>query len=270
MQVVGLDRRDNPQYRQPQLALDVFRRADRIVVVTPAFKDYLIGSWRVPADKIDVVENGVETDLFAPADPLAAVPRKKELNAESRFLVCYIGTMGMAHGLETLLDAAARLQSENPHVLFLLIGEGSEKERIKSLAQSRKLANVRFLDQQPRETIPSFISASDLCLVLLKKTDVFKTVIPTKMLEFMSCARPVILGVEGQAQRILEDADAGLAIEPENADALVAAITQFDHNRELARELGEQGRTYILQNFSRASTAQKYLTVLHDAVSTSR
>ena len=248
----------------------LYRRADRIVVVTPAFKDYLIGSWRVPADKIDVVENGVETDLFAPADPLAAVPRKKELNAESRFLVCYIGTMGMAHGLETLLDAAARLQSENPHVLFLLIGEGSEKERIKSLAQSRKLANVRFLDQQPRETIPSFISASDLCLVLLKKTDVFKTVIPTKMLEFMSCARPVILGVEGQAQRILEDADAGLAIEPENADALVAAITQFDHNRELARELGEQGRTYILQNFSRASTAQKYLTVLHDVVSTSR
>jgi colanic acid biosynthesis glycosyl transferase WcaI len=247
----------------------LYRRADRIVVVTSAFKDYLIHHWRVPALKIDIVENGVETDLFAP-DSVAAAGRRKELNAESRFLVSYIGTLGMAHGLETLLDAAATLQSKAPHVLFLLVGEGSEKERIKSLAQSRGLANVRFLDQQPREKIPSFISASDLCLVLLKKTDVFKTVIPTKMLEFMSCARPVILGVEGQAQRILEDADAGLAIEPENADALVAAITQFDHNRELARELGEQGRTYILQNFSRASTAQKYLTVLHDVVSTSR
>jgi glycosyltransferase involved in cell wall biosynthesis len=229
----------------------------------------LIHRWRVPAQKIDIVENGVETDLFAP-DSVAAAGRRKELNAESRFLVCYIGTMGMAHGLEALLDAAASLQSTAPHVLFLLVGEGSEKERIKSLAQSRGLANVLFLDQQPREKIPSFISASDLCLVLLKKTDVFKTVIPTKMLEFMSCARPVILGVEGQARQILEDAGAGLAIEPENADALAAAIMQLDHNRELAKTLGEQGRAYILQNFSRASTAEKYITVLRDTTCMSR
>ena len=247
----------------------LYRRADRIVVVTSAFKDYLIHHWRVPALKIDIVENGVETDLFAP-DSVAAAGRRKELNAESRFLVSYIGTLGMAHGLETLLDAAATLQSKAPHVVFLLVGEGSEKERIKSLAQSRKLANVRFLDQQPRETIPSFISASDLCLVLLKKTDVFKTVIPTKMLEYMSCARPVILGVEGQARQILEDAGAGLAIEPENAAAIAAAIIQLDHNRELAKTLGEQGRSYILQNFSRASTAEKYITVMRDITSTSR
>ena len=252
-----------------RLAGFLYRRADRIVVVTPAFKDYLIHHWRVPALKIDIVENGVETDLFAP-DSVAAAGRRKELNAESRFLVSYIGTLGMAHGLETLLDAAATLQSKAPHVLFLLVGEGSEKERIKSLAQSRGLANVRFLDQQPREKIPSFISASDLCLVLLKKTDVFKTVIPTKMLEYMSCARPVILGVEGQARQILEDAGAGLAIEPENAAAIAAAIIQLDHNRELAKTLGEQGRSYILQNFSRASTAEKYITVMRDITSTSR
>jgi colanic acid biosynthesis glycosyl transferase WcaI len=247
----------------------LYRRADRIVVVTSAFKDYLIHHWRVPALKIDIVENGVETDLFAP-DFVAAAGRRKELNAESRFLVSYIGTLGMAHGLETLLDAAATLQSKAPHVLFLLVGEGSEKERIKSLAQSRGLANVRFLDQQPREKIPSFISASHLCLVLLKKTDVFKTVIPTKMLEYMSCARPVILGVEGQARQILEDAGAGLAIEPENAAAIAAAIIQLDHNRELAKTLGEQGRSYILQNFSRVSTAEKYITVMRDITSTSR
>ncbi len=102
------------------------------------------------------------------------------------------------------------------------------------MAQSRGLANVRFLDQQPREKIPAFISASDACLVLLKKTDVFKTVIPTKMLEFMSCARPVILGVEGQARQIIEDAGAGLVIEPENAPALVEAIHQLSANPALA------------------------------------
>jgi colanic acid biosynthesis glycosyl transferase WcaI len=248
----------------------LYRSADRIVVVSPAFKDHLIHRWRVPAAKIEIVENGVETDLFVPTDPTPAACRRRELNAESRFLVCYIGTMGMAHGLETVLDAAARLQSAAPNVLFVLIGEGSEKERIKSLAHSRGLTNVWFLDQQPREKIPSFISAADVCLVLLKKTDVFKTVIPTKMLEYMSCARAVILGVEGQARQILEDAGAGLAIEPENADALAAAITQLDHNREQAKTLGEQGRAYILQKFSRASTAQKYITVLRDIASTRR
>ena len=168
----------------------------------------------------------------------------------------------MAHGLETLLDAAAQLQSENSNAHFLLVGEGAEKERIKALALSRELANVSFLDQQPRERIPAFISASDACLVLLKKTDVFKTVIPTKMLEFMSCARPVILGVEGQAQQIVEDAGAGLVIEPENSDALANAIRQLSADREFGMELGRKGREYILQYFSRGRTAEKYIDVL--------
>lgn len=244
------------------IAKFLYQRADRIVVVTAAFKDHLIGRWRVPAEKIDIVENGVETDLFAPADRDSIAALRRELSAESRFLVCYIGTMGMAHGLETLLDAAAKLQSENPAVLFLLIGEGAEKERLRELAQSRRLKNLRFLDQQPREQIAAFICASDVCLVLLKKTDVFKTVIPTKMLEFMSCGRCVILGVQGQAQDILERAGAGLAIEPENAQALAFAINQLAKDRDLARSLGEKGREYILQNFSRANTARKYIGVL--------
>ena len=110
----------------------------------------------------------------------------------------------MAHGLETLLEAAQNLRDTFPAALFLLIGEGAEKARIQGLAASRGLNNVRFLDQQRRELIPSFIRAADATLVLLKKTELFKTVIPTKMLEFMSCARPVILGVDGQARSILE------------------------------------------------------------------
>ena len=240
----------------------LYLRADLIVVVSPAFKEHLMRHWRVPAEKIAVVENGVETDLFAPAAPLTNTALRRQLDAEGKFLVCYIGTMGMAHGLETLLDAASRLQHENRDVLFLLVGEGAEKERIKSLAQSRGLANVRFLDQQPRERIPAIISASDACLVLLKRTDVFKTVIPTKMLEFMSCARPVILGVEGQARQIVDEAGAGIVIEPENAEALVRAITQLAENPELGVELGKKGREHILLNFSRDRTAEKYIQIL--------
>jgi putative colanic acid biosynthesis glycosyltransferase WcaI len=244
----------------------LYRRSTRIVVVTPAFKEHLIRHWRVPPEKIEIVENGVETDLFAPQSHEADHATRHQLGAEGKFLASYIGTLGHAHGLETLLDAAAILQPLNPNVLFLLVGEGAEKERIKALAQSRGMSNVRFLDQQPRERIPAFISASDACLVLLKKTDVFKTVIPTKMLEFMSCARPVILGVDGQARQIIEEADAGLVIEPENAEALAAAIRQLSANREQGKALGIKGREYILRHFSRASTAEKYIQVLERVV----
>jgi colanic acid biosynthesis glycosyl transferase WcaI len=244
----------------------LYRQSNLIVVVTPAFKEHLIRRWRVPEEKIAVVENGVETNLFAPQAPEAVTALRRELGAEGKFLASYIGTLGNAHGLETLLDAADQLRHRNPEVLFLLVGEGAEKDRIKSLAQACGLSNVRFLDQQPREKIPAIISLSDACLVLLKKTDVFKTVIPTKMLEFMACARPVILGVDGQARQIVEEAGAGIFIEPENSEALVEAIQQLAASRELRATLGQKGREHILQNYSRDRTAEKYVQILRGIV----
>jgi colanic acid biosynthesis glycosyl transferase WcaI len=242
----------------------LYRHADRIVVVTPAFEDYLVEHWRVPREKISVIENGVETQLFAPepSSGKAAIAMRKEFASEGKFVVSYIGTMGMAHGLETIIAAASQLRDANPEIIFLMLGEGAEKERIAALARERGLTNLRFVDQQPREKVPAYISASDVCLVLLKKTELFKTVIPTKMLEFMSCARPVILGVDGQARAILEEARGGLVIEPENSDALVDAIRYLATNREAARALGKNGREYVVRNFSRQQTAERYIRVL--------
>jgi len=240
----------------------LYRRATCVVVVTAAFKTFLIANWNVPSEKIFVVENGVESDLFA---PLAERDEKrKELGAEGKFLVCYAGTMGLAHGLETLVEAAAILQRENPRVEFLLVGEGADKERIVGLASQRGLTNLRFVGQQPRESMPSFISASDACLVMLKKADLFKTVIPTKMLEFMSCARPVILGVDGQAREIMDAAQAGIFVEPENAKALAGGIQRLAGEPGLCEALGAKGREYILRSFSRKRTASDYLQILHN------
>jgi glycosyltransferase involved in cell wall biosynthesis len=238
----------------------LYRRADHIVVVTPAFREHLIRNWRVPASKISVVQNGVETDVFRPKQ--VAPSLRAELGANSKFVVSYIGTLGWAHGLDTVITAAERLQSSAPNVLFLLIGDGAEREHILKLAESKKLSNVVCLPQQPRERIPEFICASDACLVLLKKSDVFATVIPTKMLEFMSCARPVILGVEGQAQQLLENARAGVCIQPEDPNALCASILQLYRQPSLANALGENGREYIVRNLSRKGTAADYLEVL--------
>ncbi len=239
----------------------LYRRAERIIVVSPAFKDHLMRYWNVPADKISIVENGVETDLFR-LDPEAAAEVRKQMKLEDRFLICYIGTMGNAHGLETLIAAAEELQMALPSAMFLLIGEGAEKERIVELAAARGLNNIRFLGQQPRQWIPAYVSAADLCLAMLKKTELFKTVIPTKLLEYMACQRPVIVAVDGQARRIVEEAGGGVFVEPENSKALVKAILGSAENPEQGRQMGVRGRQYIVSKFSREKTARDYVAVL--------
>ncbi|MBM4264833.1 MAG: glycosyltransferase family 4 protein [Deltaproteobacteria bacterium] len=242
------------------LAAFLYRRASHIVVVTPAFKRELVANWGLAGEKISVVENGVETDLFTPAQNRGAV--KERLHLEGKFVVSYVGTLGMAHGLQTIVEAAPRLAAELPRAHFLLVGEGAEREQIVRLAAQRGLGNLTVLPQLPREQIPAVICASDACLVLLKKAPVFKTVIPTKMLEFMACARPVILGVEGQAREIVDEAQAGLFIEPENPGALLQAIKTLFADRELGARLGRNGRKYITAKLSRESTAATYSDLL--------
>lgn len=238
----------------------LYQQSDKIVVVTPAFKDHLMENWKVSGDKISVVPNGVETELFNPDKANADL--KKEIGGEGKFIACYIGTMGMAHGLETLLEAAAELKNTAPQVFFLLVGDGAEKENIASRVRLLGLANIRLIDSQPRGRIPAYICASDVCLVPLKRTKVFETVIPTKMLEFMACARPVILGVEGQAKKIVEEAQAGLCIHPENAEELAQAVMKLAAEDNLRKTLGNNGRRYVLKHFSRPQTAIFYLNIL--------
>jgi glycosyltransferase involved in cell wall biosynthesis len=170
--------------------------------------------------------------------------------------------MGNAHGLETLIAAAEELRTALPNATFLLIGEGAEKERIIDLASRRRLANIQFLGQQPRERIPAYISAADVCVVMLKKTDLFKTVIPTKLLEYMACEKPVIVAVDGQARQIVEEAEAGVFVEPENSDALVRVILELASAPERRLHMGVNGRQHILNHFSREKKARDYISVL--------
>ena len=267
LSAVGMGNPDSLLHRAlGKIAGFLYRRCDRIVVVTHAFKTHLIAHWQTPPEKISVVENGVETDLFCPGEPEPGL--RAELGAENKFVVSYIGTMGMAHGLGTLVEAAARLQTSHPHILFLLVGEGAEKEHILADAKSRGLTNLRFVDQQARERIPAYLRLSGACLVLLKKTDLFKTVIPTKMLEFMSCGRPVILGVDGQArERSWTREQWRLYPSRKNVSALVEAIVRLDANPGLRTSAGNQRAKGTSCNiFSRHQTADIYLNVLGGVV----
>ena len=266
LEAVGMGRPGSLLHRSlSRIANFLYRKSDHIVVVTSAFKSYLSQHRQIPPEKMSVVENGVDMRLFRPRAADAIL--RREMGAEGKFLVSYIGTMGMAQGLETVLDAASLLQHTHPDIVFLLLGEGAEREKLISLASLRNLRNVRFIAQQSRERIPSFICASDACLVTLKKTELFKTVLPTKLLEYMACARPVILGVDGEARRIVDQAGAGIFVEPQDAGQLADAVVRLAGDPELCQSLGRNGNAHIAKWFSREQTASKYLQVLGGLVS---
>ncbi len=251
----GLGRDDSAAIKTlARLTAFLYRKADHIVVVTPAFKSEIVDNWAIPPEKISVLENGVETEFFKPNGSVQ--------NRNKECIVSYIGTLGLAHGLDTTVDAARGLAKREPKIQFRLIGEGADRRRIQKSIDEDGLENVELVPLQPRDKIPEFIRNTGICLVNLRKTPVFKTVIPTKMLESMSCAKPVLLGVDGQARQILENANAGLFFEPGNADDLVEKLLILYHDPERRKILGKNGRKAILRDFSRGKKAEEYIDIL--------
>lgn len=207
-----------------------------------------------------MIENGVETEKFN--HRVDANGLRRHLGLEGKFVVSYIGTIGYAHGLDIILQAAHRLKGILPEAMLLLVGEGAEKDKLEGRARREGLGNIRFIPQQPRDDIPRFIALSDVCLVLLRKAELFTTVLPSKMLEFMACGRPVVLGVEGQAREILDQAQAGVCIEPGEPEDLVQAVVNLYRDPALRSRLGENGRDFIVKHFSRRHKAMQYLEIL--------
>jgi glycosyltransferase involved in cell wall biosynthesis len=167
--------------------------------------------------------------------------------------------MGMAHGLEVVLRAAEEMK-EDRKTVFLLVGEGARKEELKE--RGRSLPNVRVLDSCPHAQVPEYIAASDLCLVHLRQSELFRTVLPSKMFEIMGCARPVLLGVEGEARATLEKAEAGVAFPPEDGHALAEAVRKLKADPAGAARLGENGRRFVEREFSRSVLAGRYSELL--------
>jgi len=242
----------------------LYRHADHIVVVTKAFKRHLEREWAVPSEKISVVMNGVDHRLFEPQ--YASAPIIQEFGLAGRFVVAYIGTIGNAHGLETLIEAAEILKDRDPEILFLLMGDGAAKESLDRELSRRALNNIRIFPAQPRAKVVSVIAACDVCLVLLRKSEVFKTVIPTKLLEFMACERPVLLAVEGEAAEVVKRAGAGICIPPEDAAALAESVLTLKKAPQLRQMYGRQGRAFIERELTREQTAKSYLAVLNTIV----
>jgi colanic acid biosynthesis glycosyl transferase WcaI len=243
--------------------LFLYARAKRVVVVTDSFVDELADRG-VPRQKLQVVKNGVDLELFQPRPRDEALRTSLGMSGDD-FFCLYVGTHGMAHGLGTILETADRLR-EHKGIRFVLVGEGADKQALKDRAASLGLTNLTFVDQQKREVIARYLAASDLSLVLLKAKPLFKTVLPSKIFEIMGAARPMILGVDGEARRLLEEAGAGVFVKPEDAAALADEILRLRGEPDALRQMGKSGRRFVEEKFSRTALARKYIGVLEEAV----
>jgi len=235
----------------------IYKKATLINVLTPAFRTALIEKKGINPNKIIYIPNAADFTLSDEyLNNFDIVKFKKENDLENKFIVTYVGAHGLANHLEQVLDTAKLMEDRN--ILFLLIGQGMEKERLIKLATSKNLSNVRFIDPVPKSEIFKYILASDVGASVLKKVDTFKTVYSNKTFDYMSCKKPILMAIDGVSRELVEEADAGLYVEPENPnDFKDKLIFYLDNPQELKRH-GENGYIFAKNNFDRTVLAEKY------------
>ena len=236
----------------------VYRKADHIVSVTDSFTSH-IEARGAAASKISVIKNGVDLDSFELRKPDSAFAKQHGL--ENKFIAAYVGTQGMAHGLDTLLRAAERLQHRED-IHLIMVGDGADRLRLEAEAERMKLSNFSSIGQLPKADMPRLLSICGVNLVLLRKLDLFLSVIPSKIFESMAMEKPLIMGVEGEGRQIVDAAGAGIGITPEDDQALAEAIEALADDPQRRALLGSKGRAYVTEHFNRPMLAERYEAVL--------
>lgn len=238
----------------------LYLRADPITAVTRGFVRYIAAMVRDPS-RVVWLPNGASVDLFDPArvDP----GLRARLGLEGRFVVTFAGNHGIAQGLDVVLEAAALFRAR-PEVVFCLLGDGPVKTGLAARAQALGPPNVRFLPAVPLAEVTPYLTASDALLVPLRRHPVFDTFVPSKLFDFLACARPVILMVDGEARELLEASGGGLWVAPEDAVGLAKAVTDLmECSPDERRRIGERGRAYVLTHYKRSAQNERLLAILN-------
>ena len=229
------------------LERSTYKRASLIWALSAGIRDGII-QCGISQERVFLLTNGADLSKFR---PLPQKEAQAELGWDERFTVLYAGNFGLSHGLTTVLEAARRMQDQ-PDIHFILVGDGAERADLLAKARQWNLKNVTFLDAQPHDRMPVVLAGADVCLVPMRHLPLFEGRLPLKMFEVMACARPILLGVEGEARRIAEqEAQAAIYVEPENVEALVAGILYLQEHQEEAVLLGLRGRAYVEARYDR-------------------
>jgi len=245
-----------------KLEVFLYKKATKIISVTDSYIP-IIANKGIDNSKIEKITNGVDIKFFNPI--------KKDLSLcnslmlQKKFVVSYLGTLGLAHALEKVLDSAKLLENDD-RIHFLFIGDGAERDKLKNKAKELMLQNVTFLGTIEKKDLAKYYSISDVLLVPLRGIPLFKTVIPSKIFEIMAMKKPLILSVNGESKKIIEGANSGIVIEPENFLELKNVIELLSSNKKLCAELGENGRMFVKQKFNRDILAKNYLELLKNII----
>lgn len=214
-------------------------------------------SSRFPEKDVYWLPNGVDLSLFE--DVQDTDFRARSGIANDAFLLVYAGIIGHAQGLDIIIRVAKRL-SENNKIHFLILGSGPLKDSLMNAAESESLSNITFLDAVQKIEMPAILSSCDASIIPLKKLDLFKGAIPSKIFEVLAMKKPILLGVDGEARTLfIENGKAGIYFTPEDDEELCRGIMRLADDRSLCREFGRQGFTFVKQNFTRDMIAAKFL-----------
>jgi len=236
----------------------MYRNASMINVLTPAFEKTLIEKKGVPAQKVIMIPNAAD---FCLSDHLLNTVNKeafrKQLGWEGKFVIVYVGAHGVANHLEQMVETAALVKDEPVH--FVLIGDGMRKNAMKQLAASMQLTNLEFIDPVNKDKVYEYIISADAGCSVLKKVDTFKTIYSNKTFDYMGCQTPIFMLIDGISRELVEKAQAGIYVEPENAPEFAEKIRWALRHRDEIKQMGMNGYAYAKVNLHRSVLAARYL-----------
>jgi glycosyltransferase involved in cell wall biosynthesis len=246
-----------------KIARFVYDCASHITVIAPEFKD-LIAQQGIVSRKISVIPNWTDEDCFEPKIPTGV--RSRYGLPEDAFIVMYAGNFGSSHGVGTLVEAAQLLRNES-RIVFALSGSGAEYDRTCKTCESLALPNVILLGYiQQRSELPYLYSCADVMLVHIRRSPSGAVSLPSRILAYMACARPILACCEGAPRRLIETACCGMGCEPESPERMAALIVKAMRSRAILQELGTNGCRYYREHFSETETMEKLMALMESLV----
>jgi len=240
----------------------LYRKADHLLVNSPAYSDYLV-SKGVPPEKISFIPNGVDSSMFDPEAKGKAIRRRFGL--DGKFVVTYAGALGPANDIVTLLDAAKAVNNQDD-IHFLVVGDGKDRASLEKKSEDMGLKNVTFVGARSKSEVPLLLSASDACIAILKNIPTFKTTYPNKVFDYMAAGRPTILAIDGVIRRVIEESRGGIFVPPGDYLALADAVEELRRDPETAQRMGRKARTYVMKHFERGKQAEDFGNLLRSLV----
>lgn len=235
-----------------------YKKAHAVTGQTKGIVDNIV-SRGFDKNKVHLITNGVDTEFFKRENRDEEF--RKELGVDGKFAICYAGIHGIAQGLEVIIEAADILR-DYKDIQFLFFGDGPEKQKLIDMVKEKGLSNVTFMPVQSKPKMPRIVASMDATIIPLKKLDLFKGALPSKMFESLASELPIVLAVEGEAEKLINDAQAGITVEPENSKEIAEAVLKLYKDPELRTKLGQNGRKYVMEHYAREAIARKLEKIL--------